>query len=406
MSCASRLVFGLSLLLIAASTAAGQTADNVLLVINDASPASVEIGEYYAERRQLRDDHIVRLTTSTAETIQRAAFEQTIQAPVATWLSEHRLQDTILYVVLTKGVPIRVFGTGGRDGTVASVDSELTLLYRRMVGTPTTLRGRLPNPYFLGDRPVEAAEPFTRFLSDLYLVTRLDGFTVEDVRGLIDRGMHPATSGQVVLDQRGLPFDPGGDGWMLQAADRLGGTTPGVDVVLEDSPRVAWAEGRVLGYYSWGSNDPANQTRHPDLRFAPGAIGGLFVSTDGRTFAEPPADWQPGVSGRPPGVFGTGSQTLAGDLIRAGMTGLAAHVEEPYLDGTIRPQVLFPAYLSGRSLAESFYLAMPYLSWQTIVIGDPLCAPFRATPLPTSRLARGIDPDTELPCSPSAGSSG
>ena len=36
------------------------------------------------------------------------------------------------------------------------------------------------------------------------------------------------------------------------------------------------------------------------------------------------------------------------------------------------PDYLFPAYLSGRNLAESYYVAIPALSWQNIVVGDPL----------------------------------
>jgi tetratricopeptide (TPR) repeat protein len=72
-------------------------------------------------------------------------------------------------------------------------------------------------------------------------------------------------------------------------------------------------------------------------------------------------------------------------------------VSEPLLDATIRPQVLFPAYLAGFNLAESFYLAMPFLSWQTIVIGDPLCAPFSRAVLAPDQIAKGTDPDTGLP---------
>ena len=111
--------------------------------------------------------------------------------------------------------------------------------------------------------------------------------------------------------------------------------------------------------------------------FDPGALAGMFVSTDGRTFKEPPASWQPG-DGAPGARFAGTSDSLAADLIRAGVTGVSAHVDEPYLDASIRPDIIFPAYASGRNLAESFYAAMPYLSWQTLIVGDPLCAPFPA----------------------------
>src|SRR3989454_11878977 len=66
-----------------------------------------------------------------------------------------------------------------------------------------------------------------------------------------------------------------------------------------------------------------------------------------------------------------------GDLIAGGVTGVVGFVYEPFLDGTARPEVLFPAYRAGFTLAESFYMALPHLSWQAVVIGDPLTAPFR-----------------------------
>ena len=46
------------------------------------------------------------------------------------------------------------------------------------------IAGPLPNPYFAGNHPVaEPPKPFTHERADMFLVTRLDGFTVEDVRG-------------------------------------------------------------------------------------------------------------------------------------------------------------------------------------------------------------------------------
>jgi Tfp pilus assembly protein PilF len=133
------------------------------------------------------------------------------------------------------------------------------------------------------------------------------------------------------------------------------------------------------------------------LSFVPGAIAGMYVSTDGRTFTEPPAAWTIGKWTDRTTFFAGSPQSLAGDLIREGVTGVAAHVEEPYLDASIRPDILFPAYLSGFNLAESFYLAMPSLSWRTVVVGDPLCAPFPRKALQPSEIDAGIDPATELP---------
>jgi uncharacterized protein (TIGR03790 family) len=393
------LTLALSLGPVAASA---QTADNVLLVINDANQASGQIGEYYARKRAVPSDHIVHLTINAkapaAETIARVDYTTAIEAPIAAALANSSLQDKILYLVLTKGIPLRILGTGGLQGTTASVDSELTLLYRKMLGQDIPVAGRVANPYFLGDKASTDAKPFTRALSDIYLVTRLDGFTIDDVLKLVDRGAAPATAGSIVLDEKATLMDRGGDLWLEEAADRLRKSGAGDRVILEGTRALAKATGPVMGYYSWGSNDPANQLRRFGFTFAAGAIGGMFVSTDGRTFTEPPADWTPS----PPtgGPQWTGSfQSLAGDLIRDGITGVSAHVSEPFLDATIRPQILFPAYLAGFNLAESFYLAMPFLSWQTIVIGDPLCAPFSNGQLAPADTAKGIDldPDTGFP---------
>ena len=52
----------------------------------------------------------------------------------------------------------------------------------------------------------------------------------------------------------------------------------------------------------------------------------------------------------------------------------AKNVYEPYLQACARPEYLFPAYFQGRTLADSYYLSLPFLSWQGIVLGDPLCS--------------------------------
>jgi Tfp pilus assembly protein PilF len=106
----------------------------------------------------------------------------------------------------------------------------------------------------------------------------------------------------------------------------------------------------------------------------------------------------PGQGGDPKATFAGSAQSLTGDLIREGVTGVAGHVAEPFLDGAIRPDILFPAYVAGFNLIESFYLAMPYVSWQTVVFGDPLCAPFRRdTVLTPDQATPGLDTETELP---------
>ena len=374
------------------SSAAAQSSENVLLVINELSPDSIRVGEHYAAVRAVPSTQVVRIKAPVSEAITRAEYAAAIEGPIGAWLSRHLLQDRVLFIVLTKGIPLRVDGTGSLSGTIASVDSELTLLYRKLTGVPVLAAGRIDNPYFLGERPPSEARRFSRIDADIYLVTRLDGFTADDVIKLIDRGAKPSREGRIVLDQKSTVLDRGGDFWLAETATRLTVAGQGGRVQLETTRALATTTEPVLGYFSWGSNDPANQLRQVGLRFSAGSIGGMYVSTDGRTFKEPGPGWKPAPAGS-----ATGGQSLVADLIREGITGISANVAEPYLDAIVRPQILFPAYLSGFTLAESYYLAMPYLSWQTMVIGDPLCAPYLSSPLTQDRLHKGVDAETSLP---------
>jgi hypothetical protein len=40
--------------------------------------------------------------------------------------------------------------------------------------------------------------------------------------------------------------------------------------------------------------------------------------------------------------------------------------------GCVRPDYLLPAYYLGYHLAQCFCVAVPYSSWQGIIIADPL----------------------------------
>ena len=125
----------------------------------------------------------------------------------------------------------------GRDGTMASVDSELTLLYRAPAGRPAAGRRTRRQPVLSWtERPMPSARPFTRADRDIYLVTRLDGFTVDDVAGTDRSGRRAqrAPRAAIVLDQKDDARGPRRrrDG-CRQAADRLREANEGDRVVLE-----------------------------------------------------------------------------------------------------------------------------------------------------------------------------
>lgn len=371
----------------------------VLVVANGAVSGSAELATYYSTRRGIPTDHILVIDVPASESIDRSSFERTVEAPIAKWLRDHSALDDVVAIVLCKGMPHRLAGTAGRAGTQASLDSELTLLYRRMVGASVLPQGPTANPYFLGSRPLSDAKPFSRAEFDTFLVTRLDGFTFDDARGLVDRALMAVSRGTFVLDQReGQDL---GDRWLVEAVTRLR-SEPAVGGVQLDILPSLGADGRAIGFYSWGSSDPALRTRRTSLVFEPGAIGGRFLSTDARTFREPPAEWSPAAWETKEQFFESTPEALVGDLVRDGVTAVSGNVAEPYLDSAVRPDILLPAYARGFSVGEAFYLAMPSLGWQTLVLGDPLTRPFAgvATQVPAVSAAGALptlDPVTGYP---------
>jgi uncharacterized protein (TIGR03790 family) len=232
--------------------------------------------------------------------------------------------------------------------------------------TPHAVKGSIPNPFY-GQREAKFAHP--KF--PIYLVTRLAAYDFEGVKAIVDRALQAKNKGIFVIDERESSQNSG-DEWLHEAALLL----PKERVVLDASNDVLYDQTDVIGYASWGSNDPHRHRRFLGFKWLPGAIATEFVSTDGRTFKKPPDTWQiVGMDWKTPSGFFSGSpQSMTADFLLEGATGASGHTDEPYLGQTPRPELLLPAYYNGRNLAESYYLAIRSLSWQNIVIGDPLCS--------------------------------
>jgi uncharacterized protein (TIGR03790 family) len=279
--------------------------------------------------------------------------------------------DRILYIVTTSGVPLRISATAGSgfDTDGAAVDSELTLLR----GSPHPLRGAVPNPFF--NQKIDTKFSHPQF--PIYLVTRLTAYDFDGVKGLIDRSVEAsaaaargqANRGKFVIDLKSSDDEKGND-WLRTAAIRL----PKDRVVFDESTKVLYDQTDVIGFASWGSNDPNRHRRFVGFHWLPGAIMTEYVSSNGRTFARPPENWNISDWKSPKLWFAGSPQTLTADYVLEGVTGASGHVDEPYLIMTPRPDILLPAYYIGRNLAESYYLAIRSLSWQNIVVGDPLCS--------------------------------
>jgi uncharacterized protein (TIGR03790 family) len=367
--------------------------DEVLVVSNANSPISMAIAKDYAAKRSASKAVVIHCADSAIgaanETISLANYTSQIAAPIGDYLRHH---PEINFIVLTKGVPIRIDGgiTGSRDehstGNLhPSVDSYLAGMDYPSIhdAVKISIHGSGASGFGWLNRYWKADVPFTHGKFGGYLVTRLDGSTEADAEALVSRALAAETEktsrGDVLLDVQPIfkfksvdvasqPLDVTGaipdesdyGSWnadMVKAGDLL--MTRKVRTELDRDEAFVGDRSNLLGYFSWGSNDAKyNEKAYESLTFAPGAIGDTAVSTSARTFLPT-----------------TGGQSLITDLIAHGITGVKGYTDEPLLQAIASPSIVMERYTSGFTLAESFYAASRFVGWEDVVIGDPLCRP-------------------------------
>ena len=373
-----------------------RSADEVLLVFNENSPISKSVADDYAAKRKVKHVIAINCVDSAVktdnETVALDVYHNAIETPIHAYLAAH---GEIQFIVLTKGVPIRISSaeTGERDERSspdtplnASLDSHLAAMSYREI--PDAVKIKMTGSGATGvgwaNRYWNAKEPFSHAKFGGYLVTRLDAYTEADAKALVARGMAAEQSlgkGKILLDvqpifglgnkseqpapikgtviSRESPWsDYNAD--MLLAHDLL--KARGIPDELDVSEKFIGNRLDLLGYCSWGSNDARFSNKaYQSLSFAAGSICDTAVSTSGRTFLPT-----------------QGGQSLLADLIGHGLTCGKGYTDEPLLQAIASPSILLERYTAGYTMAESFYAASHFVGWQDIVIGDPLCCPYSA----------------------------
>ncbi len=325
---------------------------HVMVVINLASSDSRSIGAYYRQKREIPKENVITVDMSQTEEVSKDEFEYSLLRPVKKAVKASKTR--IDYIVLTKGIPIRI---GDRFGP--STDAYIAVMNRTQapIGKLTEEEiKRSMNPYF------EKKEDFDSGKFNMYLVTRLDGYTVDDAKALVDHSLAAKPlAGPFFLDEAGNRTT-GGYGELQGAMDNAAQLLrkAGKEAIVDKTEAYVNPGRSLMGYITWGSNDGKFKlATYKAIRFYPGALCETFVSTSARTFKHT-----------------TGGQSLIADLIANGVTGIKGYVSEPYTFALARPDILFDRYVSGYNLAESFYMASPVIKWKDLVIGDPLCSPY------------------------------
>jgi uncharacterized protein (TIGR03790 family) len=360
-------------------------AARVVIVANSNDPESVELARFYADERMIPRANIVALDLPVGEEISWDQYTQQLLAPLQRWLIEEQWIEAIQmdlfddigrqkistaghrisYLVTCRGVPLKIradpnLPTDAPRGASnnlrtnrAAVDSELTLINR----SDTRRDGLIANPVF-GKTELGLFDG-----DDVVRVSRLDGPTFPAARRLVTSALEAERNGLIgrAMVDLGGPHAKG-DEWFEEAVKILleHEWKPQIDRERSTLKLTDRADSLAiyLGWYAGNINGPF---RPSNYEFAPGAIAlHLHSYSAGSLRLQDGGGW-------------------TGPLVARGVAATVGNVYEPYMEFTHHPHRFIAALLAGATLGEAGFYAMPVLSWQSILVGDPLYRPMNVS---------------------------
>jgi uncharacterized protein (TIGR03790 family) len=313
------------------------TAADIGLVINQADPYSVEVGEYYRRVRHVAADNILRITLPRRAMLDADELDH-LRAQVARHFGR-RVQGLALAWTEPYAVACQ------------SITAALTLgLDRQLCNRPCG--PAQASPLF---NSASGAPMRDHGLRPAMLLAAPD---VAQARALIDRG-------RAADHSLGLLGSPPVHAWFMSTADTARNVRaalfpppgrinrPPLQVHVEQADELHDQHGVVLV-----QTGLARLNGLETLHFVPGALADHLTSFGGN-LAEPQG------------------QTTALAWIAAGATATYGTVSEPcnHLQKFPHPQLLLLHYAQGASALEAYWKSVAWPA-QGLFIGDPLAAPF------------------------------
>ncbi len=334
---------------------AGGSGLNVVVVVNQNSTNSVQLGNYYCEKRQVPPQNLLRASWPGGNVNwQKADLQSVILNPLLSMLAARQLTNQIDCVLLCMDFPYRVVETNGVNSTTAA------LYYGFKPDDPApgpttpascTLPSVSASAYAGSELPFRSLAPGTSKTN--FLVVMLTCSNLAQARQVVDRGVasdgtfptqtvYLAKSTDVFRNIRYALFDNAIFNTRLRGNYSMQRTNT-------DSPNNL---GTLLGYQNGKQLISA-----PPVIFAPGALADQLTSYGG-------------------GLYDVADHTTALVFLNAGAIGSYGTVVEPcaYLQKFPTAQAYF--YQSrGFTMAECYYQSVtnPY---QGVLVGEPLSAPF------------------------------
>lgn len=337
---------------------AGGSGLNVVVVVNQNSSDSVELGNYYCEQRRVPPQNLLRINWAGSRIEwSRGDFETTLRAPLEAMLAARQLTNQIDYVLLSMDIPYRVIEATGVPATSGQNSTTSALFYGFKADGPgpysfCNLPPASSNSY-AGSEGIFRQTPPISATSNSWMVMMLTASNLAQAKVVVDRGV----AGDFSFPTQTVALAKGTDRlrnirFYLFDDALLNVRLHGGMNILRTNTDTPLGLGALVGYQS-GAQAVSLVTN----LLSAGALADDLTSFSGY-------------------IFQDSGHTDALDFLNAGANASYGTVVEPcaYFEKFPSPQLYF--YQSrGYGAAESYYLSVtnPY---EGLLLGEPLSAPF------------------------------
>ena len=398
-----RLLFFLAaVLLLSPSVAGALEPDEVLVLANRNAARSKGLAEYYMTERNIPKENLVLVWVTDRETCSREEYEKKVVPPVRRFLAEDK-QNRIRCIVSFYGMPLKIASPGlteKEQHRVASLEQKKERLarmlenagekekpsvrkklkqtrqelkrYKRTLDRGASLDSELslvkkdkyplkmwqPNPYFLGFSNQQTSIR----KSEVLMTARIDGPDSDTVKRIIDDTIEAeqnGLSGTACFDAR----------WDPPEKKNVSGYA-----LYDRSIHRAYQNLKTISGIKAKLNQTSDLFQEGDCPDAALYCGWYSLANYVDAF-----DWQKGAVGYH--IASQECQTLKNEntnvwckkMIDDGIAATIGPVGEPYVQSFPMPEIFFPYLVQGNlTLAESYLVSLPYLSWKMVLVGDPL----------------------------------